>query len=135
MIWFHGFRGDRVSEARKRQSQSNRDYKLDYGRTIEAKNRIRRLDQAVHKFRRDTGKLPENLEALVVHDGKSENWNGPYVKEIPPDPWKRPFIYRVPGEHGAFDIISLGVDGKPGGDNVRGDIGNWNLDRQIPMKC
>ena len=108
-------------------------YKLDYGRAIEAKNRIRRLDQAVREFRHDTGKLPQDLKSLIVNGGGSKNWNGPYIEEIQNDPWGRPLIYRVPGKHGEFDILSLGADGKPGGDNVWGDIGNWNLDQPIEM--
>ena len=79
----------------------------------------------MREFRRDTGKFPsqnQGLEVLVVNDGIG-NWKGPYVQAVPSDPWKNPYIYRIPGEHGEFDILSLGADG--------GEIGNWNLDREI----
>jgi len=42
----------------------------------------------------------------------------------PSDRWKRPFVYRVPGEHGDFDLYSCGEDGV---DNFgkEDDISNW----------
>jgi general secretion pathway protein G len=57
----------------------------------------------------------------------SENrWQGPYLrKEVPVDPWGQPYQYAQPGEHGEFDILSLGKDGKPGGEGEAADIGNW----------
>ena len=41
---------------------------------------------------------------------------------VPADPWGHNYIYRAPGEHGAFDIISLGADGAEGGSGVAADI-------------
>jgi len=60
-----------------------------------------------------------------------ENWDGPYLpKEIPLDPWQNEYVYRSPGEHGDYDIISYGADGRPGGEGEDADIVNWkSLDR------
>ena len=124
---------DRETQGRKFHALLARRYRVDYGRVIEAKDRIRELDRAVREFRRDTGKLPKDLKELTVNDRSVENWKGPYVKEIPPDPWKRPYIYRAPGKHGEFDILSSGADsGSSSNDNIWSEVGNWNLDREIP---
>ena len=131
MTWYFSGLEDRETHGRKWHAILARRYRLDYGRVLEAKDRIRELDRAVREFRRDTGKLPRDLKELTVNASSIENWKGPYVKEIPPDPWKRPYIYLAPGKHGEFDILSLGADGKPGGDNVWDEVGNWNLDREI----
>jgi general secretion pathway protein G len=51
--------------------------------------------------------------ALVQKPEGSAIWNGPYLKAnaVPNDPWGRPYVYRAPGQHGAYDIVSLGPDG------------------------
>ncbi|MBO6101733.1 MAG: type II secretion system major pseudopilin GspG [Opitutales bacterium] len=66
----------------------------------------------------------EGLAALIkAPEGSEENWKGPYIKEIPLDPWKKPYQYAFPGTHNAdsFDVWSLGPDGVQSDD----DIGNW----------
>ena len=125
LIWGGGHIEDHDRSTERWRSFLARRYKLDYRRAIEAKIQIRELDKAVREFRRDTGKFPsqnQGLDVLVVNDGIG-NWKGPYVQAVPFDPWENPYIYRIPGEHGEFDILCLGADG--------GEIGNWNLDREI----
>jgi general secretion pathway protein G len=64
------------------------------------------------------------LDALVVKPANESNWTGPYLKKaVPNDPWGRPYVYRVPGSKGDFDLYSLGKDGKPGGSGEDADIG------------
>lgn len=55
------------------------------------------------------------------------NWKGPYLqsRSVPKDPWGRPYQYVQPGQHGEFDVYSLGADGKPGGEGEAADVGNW----------
>jgi general secretion pathway protein G len=55
------------------------------------------------------------------------SWNDPYLtkKEVPNDPWGRPYTYRSPGEHGPFDIASLGADNQLGGTGENEDITSW----------
>lgn len=81
-------------------------------------------------YKLDMGNYPtteEGLQALMrAPAGKEANWRGPYLEEIPPDPWKQPYQYRYPGSkniNGArgYDIWSLGPDGTESAD----DIGNW----------
>ena len=63
------------------------------------------------------------LEALLQNPGDSPNWNGPYIKKLPLDPWQKPYIYRFPGSHGLdYDLCSAGADGIEGTED---DICNW----------
>lgn len=91
---------------------------------------IRDLEQAVELFMLDAGRIPsteEGLQALVQNPGVA-GWNGPYLRRnnLPKDPWNRDYIYRAPGDHGPFDIYSLGANGQPGGEGEDAVVGNWN---------
>ena len=95
-----------------------------------AKTQIEMLSSALDQFKLDTGRYPtteEGLEALVKDPG-IPGWNGPYLKKnkIPKDPWGRDFVYKCPGEHGEYDLYSLGADGKPGGEGENADITSWD---------
>jgi general secretion pathway protein G len=87
------------------------------------------FEKSLEAYRLDVGKYPtteQGLAALMVAPAGTPNWQGPYLKKsVPPDPWKNPYQYRQPGEHGDFDIYSFGRDGKPGGQKEDADIGNW----------
>ena len=84
------------------------------------------IEKAVEQFRLDTGHYPtqeQGLSALMKKPANETRWDGPYLKkEVPNDPWGRPFIYKVPGERGDFDLISLGKDGAPGGTGEAADL-------------
>lgn len=94
-----------------------------------ARAQLAGIAKAVDLYRLDIGKFPTSEQSLLVLITKPANeprWNGPYLqKEIPLDPWGRPYIYKLPGEHGDYDISTLGKDGAPGGDDENSDIGNW----------
>jgi general secretion pathway protein G len=91
---------------------------------------IENLGTALDTFRLDVGRYPstqEGLGALNQRPSAADRWDGPYLKEaIPADPWGRPFFYRSPGEHGAYDLYSLGADGAPGGDGPNRDVASWD---------
>lgn len=92
-----------------------------------AKAQIEGFGKALDAFRLDTGHYPsteQGLNALVVRPNDESKWSGPYLqKEVPPDPWGRPYIYRSPGQGGAdFDLLSQGKDGQPGGEGDGADI-------------
>lgn len=92
-----------------------------------AKSQIDRLAMAVESYYLDTGKTPDSLEQLVEGGGDAAGWNGPYVKKSSlQDPWGRDYVYQYPGEHGDFDIFSLGADGQPGGEATNADITSWD---------
>jgi general secretion pathway protein G len=94
-----------------------------------AKAQIELLSTALDTFRLDVGRYPtsqEGLEALRTQPGGVERWDGPYLKkEVPTDPWGKPYVYKSPGDHGPFDILSYGADGTAGGDGDNRDITSW----------
>src|ERR1700744_1669555 len=80
----------------------------------------------------DAGRYPstsEGLDALVHQTPGAAAWNGPYLKggSVPNDPWNHAYVYRSPGEHGPYDIVSYGSDGKEGVSGVAADISLENL--------
>ena len=95
-----------------------------------AKIQIQSFGSALDLFNLDTGRYPtssEGLTALVQSPGTIPAWNGPYLKGgvVPNDPWGKPYVYRSPGEHGPYDIMSYGSDGKEGGTGTAADIVSW----------
>jgi general secretion pathway protein G len=95
-----------------------------------AKIQIQSFGSALDLFNLDTGRYPtsgEGLTALVQSPGTIPAWNGPYLKGgvVPNDPWGKAYVYRSPGEHGAYDIMSYGSDGQEGGTGSAADIGSW----------
>lgn len=86
------------------------------------------LQKALDQYRIDTGAYPPTavgLDALVRRPAQPR-WAGPYLtKAVPPDPWGRPYVYRAPGEHGEYDLSSLGKDGQAGGSGEDADITSW----------
>jgi general secretion pathway protein G len=94
-----------------------------------ARAQIDALEKALDQFRLDNGRYPtteEGLKSLVERPSTAAKWGGPYLKKaVPADPWDRAYIYRAPGEHGEYDLSSLGKDGQPGGTEEAADITNW----------
>jgi general secretion pathway protein G len=95
-----------------------------------AKIQIESFASALDLFFLDTGRYPngpEGLTALVRRPGNITAWNGPYLKGglVPPDPWGNPYVYRAPGQNGAYDILSYGSDGTEGGTGAGQDITSW----------
>lgn len=93
-----------------------------------AKAQIDALEKALDQYRLDTGRYPSNelgLKALVERPASEPKWAGPYLrKDVPLDPWGKPYVYRMPGEKGDFDLVSYGKDGQPGGSGEAADIAN-----------
>jgi general secretion pathway protein G len=95
-----------------------------------AKIQIESFASALDLFYLDAGRYPsstEGLGALVQRPGATQSWNGPYLKGavVPSDPWGHPYVYRSPGEHGAYDIVSYGSDGQEGGTGTAADVTSW----------
>ena len=93
-----------------------------------AKAQIDSIKKALDVYRLDNGAYPDQatgLMALMAPPATARKWRGPYLqKDIPSDPWNQPYIYRIPGEKAEFDLLSLGADAKPGGDDENADIVN-----------
>jgi general secretion pathway protein G len=103
---------------------------LSDSKTKTAKIQIESFESSLDLYFLDAGRYPtgsEGLTALVQKPGNIASWNGPYLKGsvVPTDPWGHPYVYRAPGQHGAYDIISYGSDGQEGGIGAAGDITNW----------
>jgi general secretion pathway protein G len=94
-----------------------------------ARAQIDGLGKALGQYRIDTGSFPsteQGLAALAVRPANEAKWDGPYLeKGVPLDPWGNPYVYLMPGEHGEYDLLSYGKDGKPGGEGKAADIVNW----------
>jgi general secretion pathway protein G len=92
-----------------------------------AKIQLQSFSSALDLFNLDAGRYPstaEGLAALVRRTPGVDAWNGPYLRggTVPSDPWNHPYVYRAPGERGAYDIVSLGSDGREGGSGTAADI-------------
>lgn len=106
--------------------------RVGQSKTAAAHAQVELFSAALDQYRLDVGSYPPSgagLEALV-RNSNAPNWNGPYLKKntVPADPWGRPYLYKCcPGDHGDFDIWSLGADGAPGGDGENADVNSWTV--------
>jgi general secretion pathway protein G len=93
-----------------------------------AKAQLDALEKALDQYRLDIGRYPDSelgLNALVTKPANEPKWAGPYLrKDVPLDPWSKPYVYRIPGEKHEFDLVSFGKDGQPGGNGENADISN-----------
>jgi general secretion pathway protein G len=95
-----------------------------------AKIQVEKLGGVLDLYHLEVGRYPtdqEGLTALVERPSQAAVWNGPYLKnrDSLTDPWGRPYFYRSPGQHGDYDLYSLGADGKDGGEGEDRDVTNW----------
>jgi general secretion pathway protein G len=95
-----------------------------------AQLQIEEFGSALDLFKLDVGRYPssqEGLQALVQQPGGIDRWNGPYLKkkEVPKDPWGNDYRYASPGQHGPYDLSSLGADNREGGDGENKDLVSW----------
>lgn len=103
----------------------------DKAKVKAAKTQIHSLDQSVQLFKLENGRYPsdaEGLEALIPPppaDLPNYDPNG-YVEKgrIPLDPWGNPYTYSSDGRN--FTIVSLGADGRRGGNGYDADLSNWD---------
>lgn len=96
------------------------------GKWQASKTKVSSVSAKVESYALDVGRPPEQLKDLISKPGNAENWAGPYARDSDlKDGWGREFEYKAPGEHGDFDVVSLGSDGQPGGEKWARDIGNW----------
>jgi general secretion pathway protein G len=84
-----------------------------------ARIQIESFSAALDLYYLDNGRYPsanEGLSALVQRPGAIETWNGPYLKSgaVPNDPWGHAYVYKMPGDHSAYEIVSYGPKGEEG---------------------
>ncbi len=94
-----------------------------------ARAQIDALQKSLDQYRLDVGRYPSTEQGLAVLNTKPADepkWAGPYLaKAVPKDPWGNDYQYRSPGEHGEYDLLSLGKDGRPGGEGEDADLTSW----------
>jgi general secretion pathway protein G len=94
-----------------------------------ARAQIESLGQALDQYRLDVGRYPNTEQGLGSLRAAPQNvaaWRGPYLKrDLPNDPWGNPYQYKAPGQHGEYDLFSLGSDGQPGGEGDAADVTSW----------
>ena len=98
-------------------------------KTDSARIQIERLSGVLDLYRLQVGRYPsdEGLNALMEAPADAPNWDGPYLKKADSliDPWGRPYIYRFPGQHGDYDLYTLGADDQEGGEGENQDLTSW----------
>jgi general secretion pathway protein G len=104
----------------------------DKARIVKAKNDVQAIKGALDLYKLDNFNYPstdQGLQALVQKPAGSpeaRNWKqGGYLDRVPKDPWGNEYQYLNPGVNAEVDIFSYGADGRPSGEGVNGDIGNW----------
>ncbi|MDL5030977.1 type II secretion system major pseudopilin GspG [Pelomonas sp. APW6] len=94
-----------------------------------ARAQLDALQKALDQYRIDAGRYPSSEQGLAALREKpvdEARWAGPYLsKAVPKDPWGHDYQYRSPGEHGEYDLLSFGHDGRPGGDGEDADLTSW----------
>ena len=106
--------------------------RIDDAQAARIKQDLRNIESALKLYRLDNFDYPtseQGLEALVTRpaDPNIRNWKK-NLDRLPKDPWGKPYQYLSPGNSGEIDIYTLGRDGRPGGDGVDTDVGNWDLE-------
>jgi general secretion pathway protein G len=108
--------------------------RVSESKTATAKTQIELFNVALDNYRLDNGSCPtteQGLQALRVKPTREPvpyNWRGPYLrKEVPTDPWGQAYIYRSPGDENptSYDLLTLGRDGQPGGEDEDADLTSW----------
>lgn len=101
----------------------------DDARAVRAAQDVAAIVAALDMYRLDNYAYPsseQGLAALVTRPSAASGWReGGYLATLPRDPWDREYQYLNPGRHGEIDVWTQGADGKPGGEGIDGDIGNW----------
>lgn len=103
-----------------------------FGRADDAKRKaagiqLEKVSASIDLYKLEVGRYPESLQDLLQQPASAKNWKGPYLKKrsLLQDPWSNELVYRYPGEHGRYDLLSHGSDGQLGGDEDGADITSW----------
>ena len=103
---------------------------LSSAKSDAAAAQLKNIESALELYYLDTGTYPkqeDGLPALTAAPSGTPGWRGPYLKKSSAlmDPWGKPYLYKAPGDHGAFDLYSYGRDGAAGGEGDDADLTNW----------
>jgi general secretion pathway protein G len=84
--------------------------------------KMKEVASYLEQFRLQYNKLPSSLDGLVRCNEETGSGCTPIANQDSlVDGWGKPLLYATQGER-AFQIKSLGADGRDGGDGVDGDL-------------
>jgi general secretion pathway protein G len=103
---------------------------LGTAKTDAARAQVQNIASILDLYRLEVGSYPsdeDGLDALLEPPSDAPRWNGPYVKraDVLVDPWGQQYVYRFPGDHGTYDLYSLGADQTEGGEGEDQDVTSW----------
>jgi len=107
---------------------------VDEAKASTAKAQIEMLSAALDAYRLDNDRYPTTdqglaaLRAAPTASPTPRRWRGPYLRrELPVDPWGKPYVFRSPGTVNpeSFDLLTLGRDGREGGQGEDADVTSW----------
>jgi general secretion pathway protein G len=100
--------------------------KMGQAKSAEQRIRTQSLVSDIELYKLEVGKYPSSLQDLNKQPAGVDKWNGPYVKnpEFLKDAWGNEYRYQVPGANKPFDLVSLGADGREGGEGENRDVAN-----------
>ena len=92
---------------------------------------LRTIAASLEIYRLDNRSYPTTLQGLSALSAKPTdppepaNWaQGGYLPNVPIDPWGAAYLYKQPGDNAAYDLLTYGADGAPGGEGTEADISN-----------
>jgi general secretion pathway protein G len=91
---------------------------VDKARQKDAQAQIELLGQALDLYRLENHRYPTTSEGLEAIESYLK-------KKVPKDPFSNAYVYRSPGEHGEYDLLSFGADNAEGGEGYNQDIVSW----------
>jgi general secretion pathway protein G len=103
---------------------------LSKAKTDVARAQIVNIASILDLYKLEVGSYPDQqdgLNALLQQPPDAPRWNGPYVKKADAliDPWGEMYQYRFPGDHGDYDLFTLGADHAEGGEGENQDLTSW----------
>lgn len=103
--------------------------KVGKAKSQTAKGQMKLIADSLDHYRLDNNRYPtteQGLVALITRPTDTPKWQGPYLaKDLPADPWDRPYVYKSPGDTRDFDLLSYGADGRAGGTGEDADLSYW----------
>lgn len=95
-----------------------------------ARAEIATITEALESYYTLHDRYPGNERGLAALTEPSERMSEPLMRQAPVDPWGRPYQYNQPGRSGPYEVLTLGADGREGGEDADADIGSWDLKEQ-----
>ncbi len=84
------------------------------------------LLKSLEAYRIDQSRYPTEDEGLEILTEETDTWPEGFISKIPIDPWKNPYLYFVTDD--GVEIVSLGADGREGGEGEDADLSSLMLE-------